>query len=466
MYDLVIRSARIVTPDGVVMGDLAVNKEKIAAIGQGLGPGEHEVDATGRIVFPGIIDAHVHFNLPVKNIMSADDVESGTRSAAFGGVTTVIDFTQQNRGESLKTAFERRVKTIDSKSYVDVALHSNITSISDAIIAEIPELVKLGTPSFKVFTAYRDAGMHLNDPELLRVADAVGRANGLLMVHAENGDAADFITERCDRAGQTKPTQHGVSRPDLLEAEAIYRIATLANIADCPLYVVHVSSDRGMQVIRNFRNEGWTIHAETCPHYLLLDESSYEGEEGTYFITTPPLRTREDCTRLTAAVAEGEIQVVATDHCPFTRKQMDEVGGKFNKALNGLPGVETLFPLMFSHLVALADGGLTPRSNASLILLARVLAENPAKLFGLAPAKGALREGADADFIVFDPNPIRHVNAMDLHGNADWNPYAGSEVRGELRTVYLRGQRIIENGQLYGKPGIGQFVPGKMTADS
>ena len=466
MYELVIRSARIVTPDGVVIGDLAVSREKIAAIGQGLGPGQNEVDATGRIVFPGIIDAHVHFGLPVENGFSADNVESGTRGAAFGGVTTVIDFTRQEDGEDLITPFERKLRAIEGKAYIDVALHSNVTSIDETVLEQIPELLKRGTPSFKIFTAYREQGMCLDAPDILRVAEAVGEAGGLLMVHAENGDAADFLAARFQREGERGMAFHAESRPDLLEAEAIHRVATLTRLAGCQLYIVHLSSERGLEVIRRFRSEGWIIHAETCPQYLLLNKSAYDGlEEAHYYVCTPPLRTEKDGKALTGAVNDGEIGVVSTDHCPFSKAQMDAAAGDFQTALSGLPGVETLFPLMFGHLVALADGGLTPRSNASLILLARVLAENPAKLFGLAPRKGALREGADADFIVFDPNPIRHINAMDLHGAGDWSPYQGREVRGEIRAVYLRGQRIIDNGQLYGKPGLGRFQAGEMPTD-
>jgi dihydropyrimidinase len=461
-YDLVIRSGRVVTPNGVVMGDLGVSGGVIAAIGQGIESGKQEIDATGRVVFPGIVDAHVHLGVPDGDDLSADDVESGTRAAAYGGVTTVIDFSVQQPGESLIDSFERRKAGIPGKAYVDVGLHVNITDFTRENLAQVPELVERGAPSFKIFTAYAESGLQLGDEEIIRVADVVGRSGALLMLHAENGDAADFLGQRLRDQGKSGAIWHEPSRPDVLEAEAIHRVATLAQLADCPLYVVHLSTARGLEVIRRFREEGWLIHTETCPQYLLLDRDSHAGEVGHRFITCPPLRERHNLQVLTEAIYSGEIEVVATDHCPFTMVQKDFAAGDFGGTPGGLPGVETLFPLMFSHLVALGDGGLTPRSNASLILLARVLAENPARLFGIAPAKGALREGADADFLIFDPNPIRHIRSVDLHGNADWTPFEGSEVRGEIRAVYLRGERVMDGGQLYAQPGAGRFLPGRL----
>jgi len=464
MFDLVIRSGRVVTPSGVVVGDVGVSGGRIAAIGQGIDPGELEVDATGRVIFPGIVDAHVHLGVPVLGTSSADDVESGTRAAAFGGVTTVIDFSVQEPGEGLLASVERRRAAIAGRALVDVALHANFTDHSPANLAEIPALLAGGVPSLKIFTAYGARGMQLADPAIVRVAEAVGAAGGLLMVHAENGDAIDFLVERAQARGETAPPMHEKCRPDLVEAEAIQRVATLARLADCPLYVVHLSSLRGLEVIRRARAEGWRIHAETCPQYLILDRRRYEGEGGHRFIASPPLRSQADRQALTAAVIGGEIEVISTDHCPFRLAQKDIAPGDFSRTPGGLPGVETLFPLMFGHLVPLGDGGLTPRSNASLILLARVLAENPARLFGLAPTKGALREGADADFFIFDPNPIRFIRNVDLHGAADWSPYEGMEVRGEIRAVYLRGQRLVDGGQLYCAPGVGRFMPGRLAA--
>ncbi len=461
-YDLVIRSGRVVTPNGVVMGDLGVSGGLIAAIGQGIDSGRQEIDATGRVVFPGIIDAHVHLGDPAGDGIAVDTVEDSTLAAAYGGVTTVIDFTVQKPGESLVDSFERRKAGIPGKTYVDVGLHVTITDFSPENLAQVPELVERGAPSFKIFTAYPEKNMQLDDDAIIRIADVVGRGGGLLMLHAENGDATTYLRERLLAQGKTEAVWHEPSRPDVLEAEAIHRVATLAHLADCPLYVVHLSSTRGMDVIRRFREEGWLIHAETCPQYLLLDRSCYEGDAGHRFIVCPPMREKRNLQVLTDAVTSGEIEVVATDHHSFSKAQKDLADGDFSRTPGGLPGAETLFPLMFSHLVALGDGGLTPRSNASLILLARVLAENPARLFGYAPTKGALREGADADFLIFDPNPIRHIRSADLHGSADWSPFEGSEVRGEIRAVYLRGERVVDSGQLYSQPGVGRFIQGRL----
>lgn len=460
-FDLVVRSARIVTPDGVVMGDLGVTAGLIAEIGQGIEAGTQEIDATGRLVFPGIVDAHVRFGAPVGDTVCADDVESGTRAAVFGGVTTVIDCTVQQPGESLLDSFERRRAGIAGRSYLDVGLHTSFSEFSLGNLAQVPEIVERGAASFKVTTAGGPPGGRLDDEGIVAVAHAVGRAGGLLMLHAENGDAVDYLSQHLRNQGRTDAGHFESGRPDLVEAEAIYRVATLARLADCPLYVTHLSSARGLEVIRRFRQEGWEIHAETGPHYLLLGDDCLSGEDGHRFITCPPLRRAADRQALTEAVNEGEIQVVASDHCPLRNAQKDAAPDDFSHTPPGLPGVETLFPLMFGHLVALGDGGLTPRSNASLILLARELAENPARLFGLAPAKGALREGADADFLIFDPNPIRRLRAMDMHGGGDWIPYEDFEVRGEIRSVYLRGERLVDGGQLYAAPGVGRYVPGR-----
>jgi len=460
MYDLVVRSGRIVTPDGVVMGDLGVEDERIAAIGQGLGPGSKEVEATGKIVFPGVLDAHVHLGVSVQGTRSVDDFVTGTRGALYGGCTTVIDFTAQEPNEGLVASFERRQADIAGQSYIDVGLHANFTSFSEENLHQVPELMGRGITSFKVFTAAGDNGRQMSDPDILRIAEVVGKAGGLLMLHAENGDAVEYLTRYLKAAGLTSAVDYETSRPDLVEAEAIFRVATYARLAGCPLYIAHLSSARGLEVIRRVREEGWEIHAETCPQYLILDNSYYRKEDGHRFITSPPLRETKDRQALLEALVAGEIGVISSDHLPFSMAQKDAAAVSFPEVPSGLPGLETRFSLMFGHLVSMGDGGLTPRSNASLLLLARVLAENPAKIFGLAPRKGALREGADADFILFDPNPSRRIRAGELHGGCDWTPYEGFNIRGQILSVYLRGRCLIEAGMLLGEPGWGRFVPG------
>ncbi len=459
MYDLVFRSARIVTPDRVILGDLGVGGGKISAIGPKLGPGKDEVDGTGKLLFPGFIDAHVHLGVPIRGTESADGVTEGSRAAAFGGVTTLIDFTVQEHGEPLLDSFHRRRERIEGASYVDIALHANLTNFTEDNLAKIPDVLVAGAAGIKIFTAYREAGMQLSDRQILRVAEKVAEAKGLLMCHAENGDAADYLAERLSAQGRKDAAAHGESRPDLVEAEAIFRVATLARIAGCPLYVVHLSSARGLETIRRLRADDWQIYAETCPQYLFLDRSAYEGEHGHRFIASPPLRDELDGVRLFDAVLGDEIEVVATDHCPFTSAQKAMGGGDFMTTPNGIGGVETLFPLMFTRMLALGENGLEPKHNAALLRLVRVMAENPARIFGLAPRKGALIEGADADLVLYDPLHTGTISAAELHGACDWDPYEGMEVHGQVEGVWLRGGRIVEGESLCCDVGLGEFRP-------
>ena len=463
LYDLVFRSARVVTPDRVILGDLGVTGERISAIGPNLGPGKEEVDATGKLLFPGFIDAHVHLGVPIRGTESVDGVTEGSRAAAFGGVTTLIDFTVQDHGESLLDSFHRRIERMKGAAHVDVALHANFTNFTEENLAQIPDVLAAGAAGLKIFTAYREAGMQLSDRQILRVAEKVGEAGGLLMCHAENGDAADYLAERLAAEGRRDAAAHGESRPDLLEAEAIFRVATLARIANCPLYVVHLSSARGLETIRRLRADDWKIFAETCPQYLLLDRSRYEGENGHRYIASPPLRDELDGVRLLDAVLGDEIEVVATDHCPFTTTQKLAGDGDFLATPNGIGGVETLLPLMFTRLLALGENGLEPKHNARLLRLVRVLAENPARIFGLAPRKGAIKENADADLVLYDPAPTRVVTAAEMHGGSDWDPYEGIEVRGTIDRVWLRGKRTVDGERLLGTNMDGEYLSATPT---
>ena len=458
MYDFVFRSARIVTSDRVILGDLGISGAKIGAIGPKLGPGKDEIDASGKLLFPGFIDAHVHLGVPIAGTESVDGVTEGSRAAAFGGVTTLIDFTVQDEDESLIDSFHRRRTRIEGAAFVDIALHANFTRFSEDNLDQIPEVLAEGAAGLKIFMAYRSAGMQLEDQEILKVAEKVSRAGGLLLVHAENGDAADFLEDVMINSGLFRAPAHAMSRPDLIESEAIHRVATFAHLTDCPLYIVHLSSARGLETIRRLRADEWKIYAETCPQYLFLDDSQYNSEDGHRYITSPPLRKVEDGVHLLDAVLGDEIEVVATDHCPFTTTQKDKGGRDFLLTPNGIGGVETLFPLMFTRLLALGENGLEPKHNAGLLRLVRVLAENPARIFGLAPQKGMLSEGADADLVLFDPKPSHTISASEMHGGSDWDPYEGMELRGAIDGVWLRGKRIVDGEALLGEPGDGEFL--------
>ncbi len=454
--DLIVRQGELVLPGGRVMrGDVAIRHGIIAAIEPRIDESAaEEIDASGLMVFPGFIDPHTHMGIPILDTFSADDFESGSRAAAAGGITTILDFTVQRPGQSLEEALQERLGLAEGRCHVDFNIHVNVTDRPEQWLPQIASLCRRGFTSFKVFSTYRQAGMMISWPQFRQVLAAVRDAGGLLMLHAEDNALIERDTEAHLQAGRLEPIYHARSRTPEAEAAAIRRAAEIAGELEAPLYIVHLSSAAGLETALEARRQGVQIYLETCPQYLLLDESRYLQENGAWYITTPPLRTAADCQALWAALARGDIDTVGTDHCPFTRAQKEAGKGQFHRIPNGLPGIEWLFPLLYSYGVA---GG-----RLSLKRLLEVLAENTARLFGLAHRKGRLAPGMDADLVLWDPATSHPIDGRHQSGRADWSPYQGFTLNGQVVCTLVRGRVLVTNGRFVGHTSFGQLVPARV----
>jgi len=468
--DLIVAGGLVVTGDGpAAPGDVAVRGETIAQVAARIdAPCRRRIDARGLVVMPGLIDPHVHLSLPMKGTLSSDDPSSGTLAALCGGVTTIIDFTLPRPGERLVESVERRQRDFAGRAHCDYALHANVTwfpeDFADRLPAELDELVDRGVTTLKVFTCYSREGYNIHPDELHALLRAAAARGLLVLAHAEDEALVNEATARLEAAGRTAPADYPLSRPAEAEARAIAAVATAARESRAPVYFVHVSSAAGLEAavagrratLARWQPSGavWPgdlnpVSIETCPQYLMLDDSRFTGPDGAQYLLAPPLRSARDRKALLAAVAAGDIDVVATDHCPFRRAQKDLPGAPFTCIPNGLPGVETRLPLL--HTLGVVPGVL------SLERLVELTATQPARIHGLAPRKGALRPGADADLVLFDPNAEWRLAAGGLHMNTDFSPYEGTVVRGRVRTVILRGRVVVEDLELRGGPE-GRFL--------
>ena len=447
----IVRGGRCVTADGVVRADLGIEGGRIVALAAGLDVAGAEVlDATDCLVFPGGVDVHCHLPWPSGDVISGDDVESGTRAAIHGGVTTVLDFVIPELGESLTHAVERKLAETQDRLYCDYSAHVCVREVNNERLAEIPALVERGFTSFKIFMAYE--GFRLEDRDVLRVMQAVKAAGGIVSVHAENGLLADRATANLLDAGQRAVQYYGESRPAYCEHEAIDRILHYAAAIDVPLHVHHVSTGPGAQAIAAARRRGQHVSGETCPQYMLFTDDAYraEGVEATYLVIAPPLRKAKDRVSLWDALDQDALSAVATDHCPYTLAQKRAGVDDFTLVPGGTAGVETRWPLLFTH--ALRTGRLAPER------LAQVWAANPARIFGLYPRKAGLRIGGDADVIIVQPERESVLSAGSLHMQTDCVPYEGWRVYGFPLTTLLRGEIVVRDGELVSAPG-GQVVP-------
>lgn len=450
-YDLLIRHGEVILPGGRQRVDIAVRDGRIAAIAPAIdGTAIRTIDASGMQVFPGVIDPHTHMGIPIKTTTSADDFRTGSEAAASGGVTTILDFTVQKPGESPTSALERRLGAAESGCRIDYAVHVNLTDRQAHWLPQIPDLIAAGHTSFKVFSTYRDAGMMIDWTDFRTVLETIHRHGGLLMLHAEDNGIVERETARHVSAGYRSPIWHARSRPAEAEAEAIRVAAAIAGELGARLYIVHLSSAAGLAAALSARRQGARLILETCPQYLLLDESRFDGPRGHDFIATPPLRTAADREALWEALADGSIDTIGTDHCPFTRAQQDEWEGRFDRAPNGLPGVATSFPLLFTH------GVVSGRISAER--LAELTATAPARHFGIDSRKGRIAVGTDADLLIWDPEAPATLHAADIPGAADWSPYEGWPVAGSVAWTILRGRPVFIRGALQ------PFAPGEWVA--
>jgi dihydropyrimidinase len=404
------------------------------------------------MVMPGGIDVHTHLDMPFGGTMSADDFESGTIAAAYGGTTTLIDFAIQYKGQTLRHAFDTWMKKADGKAVIDYAFHCIITDIAGAQLDEMKAFVREGVPTFKLFMAYPGVFM-LDDASIFKAMGAAANSGGMICMHAENGGAIDVIVQRALAEGKRAPKYHALTRPVTLEAEATSRAIALAEIAGTPVYIVHLSCNEALEKVREARDRGLRVYAETCPQYLYLSLENMDapGFESAKYVFTPPLREKWHQEKLWQGLAQDDLQVVSTDHCPFCMKEQKELGkDDFTKIPNGGPGIEHRLSLVYNGGVH--GGKFSPNRFVQLVSTA------PAKLFGLYPRKGTVAVGSDADLIVFDPNEEQIISVKTHHMRVDYSMFEGTRVKGTTKTVLSRGRTIIDNGRFTGKAGAGEFL--------
>ncbi len=445
-----IQGGTLVTPERTFEGDLEIIGESICAVGVNLPAREPctTIDARGCIVLPGLIDCHTHIALDTGIYKTADDWDIGTRTAACGGVTTVIDFATQFKGQTLQQAAQHRHDEVGDKACIDYALHVMITDL--ASVGNLSDLCDLGMPSIKLYTTYRP-NYYADDAMLLQLLrDSVG-AGVLVTVHCENDALVTAATAQLAASRRTSWRYHAQGRPALAEQEAIHRVLFLAHNAGAPVYIVHCSTGRSVELVREARWRGQLAFAETCPQYLLLDDECYKGEHPEHYILQPPLRAPAEKSALWQLL-QGVVSTLGTDHCDYTLAQKTAIND-FTRTPGGLPGLETMLALLYTY--GIAQGKLNwPQ-------LARLCSANAARLFGLYPRKGALAPGADADVTIYDPRGESFIEAVKLRAISGYGPYEGWRVQGRVKATISRGKIVYQDGQFIGRPGHGKFVPGQ-----
>jgi dihydropyrimidinase len=452
--DLIIKNAKIVTSEKTYSADIGIKDEKIAKIHKNIKTNTAEtIDAMDKYVFPGGIDAHVHCNLFFCDTYS-ENWDTGTKAAACGGLTTIIDFAIQTKGKTIKEAVEARKEDAEGKVCIDYALHGGITEWNETTKKEMNYYVSNGIPSFKMFMIYRKRGFMADDGMLFQALEETKKNGGIIMVHAESPFVLDMLIERYHpQAQKLGAWGHALSRPCFTEYEAIQRAVTWAEATGGRLYIVHMSTGEGADIVRAGQKRGVKVWAETCPQYLLLTDSVFKRQDGHLYATCPQIKKQHDQDRLWEGLKGGEVGILATDTCTFTKKQKDMWDGDFTKIPYGLPGMETLVPSMYTAAVG--------KKAIALNRFVALTSTNPAKLFGLYPKKGTIAEGSDADIVIFNPNKKTTIDYKKLVTSCDWSPYQGMKLRGYPEVTISRGEIIARNGKYVGKAGRGKFVPRK-----
>ncbi|MBN6885968.1 dihydropyrimidinase [Cytobacillus horneckiae] len=450
----VIKNGVIVTATDTFQADILIENETIVQIGEDINiPGAEVIDAKGNYVFPGGIDPHTHLDMPFGGTVTKDDFETGTRAAAFGGTTTIIDFCLTKKGETLKSAVDTWHEKSKNKAVIDYGFHLQIVESSDKILEELPKMVEEeGITSLKVFMAYKNQ-FQADDETLYKTLIAGKELGALVMVHAENGDVIDYLVKKALKEGNTDPIYHALTRPPEAEAEATGRAATLTGLSGSQLYVVHVSCADAAKKIAEARNQGIDIWGETCPQYLVLDQSYLEKEnfEGAKYVWSPPLREKWNQEFLWNALKSGQLQTLGSDQCSFDFAGQKDLGKEdFSKIPNGGPIIEDRVSILFSEGVK--------KGRISLNQFVDITSTKAAKLFGLYPKKGTIAVGADADIVIFDPNIERTISAETHHMAVDYNAFEGIKVTGEPVSVLSRGNFVIRDKEYTGKAGDGQFI--------
>ena len=448
--DQLIKRGVIVTANEVFRGDIGVEGGKIALIGASLDvPAREVVDAAGKYVLPGGIDAHTHLAMPFGGTVSADGYLSGTRAAACGGITTVFDYPMQRKGMGILEIVEKRRALCDPEACVDYAFHCIITDLNGGtILEEFPAAVDYGITSFKCFMVYKKEGMMVDDGTFVKVLLAARDAGAITNIHAENPDLIDMYIEQFKREGKTSPWYHYLSRPEFVEAEADKRAVHWAKSVDAPLYIVHMADKEGLNAAIDAKRAGASVYIETCPQYLEFTCDVYKREDGRNFVCSPPIKNEESRAALWQAIADGGIDTVATDHCPFQSYEKEWGKDDFTKIPNGCAGIENLYPYMLS---AANEGKITFSRAVELC------STNPAHIFG-CESKGSLTVGKDADIVIYDPAKLFTVSVANMHSDYDHTIWEGKTLKGYPLQTYLRGTLVYDNGNFVGTPGFGQFV--------
>ena len=453
---LLIKNGRVITAVDDYKGDIFIENEQVNLIGKNLDvKADRVIDAHNKYVIPGGIDPHTHLDMPFAGTVSADDFETGTRAAAHGGTTTLIDFAIQTKGRSTLEALETWHKKAEGKTAIDYGFHMIITDLEDDRVPEMRILADEGVTSYKLFMAYPGV-LYADDATLFRAMRKAGEDGTVICMHAENGIVIDEIVKSALAEGKTGPKWHALTRPTRMEAEGVHRSIAIAEVADVPVYIVHLSSADALEQVVLARDRGAHVFAETCPQYLFLDHSYYEQEgfEGAKYVMTPPLREKWNQKELWRGLQMGDLMSISTDHCPFCFKEQKEMGiNDFSKIPNGGPGVENRMSLVF-------NGGVV-EGRISLNRFVELTSTASAKMFGLFPKKGTIAVGSDADIVIFNPDRKETIsvnNSVTHHMNVDYNAYEGFEVTGVSETVISRGKIIVDNCEYVGKKGDGQFL--------
>ena len=437
-----IKGGTVVSPKGSIVSDIRFENGIISEVGVNLPLLDSELtDATGCLLFPGFIDAHTHLDMDTGSAVTADDFRTGTRAAISGGTTTLVDFATQNKGETLMQALQNWHQKADGVSSCDYAFHMAITDWNPSVSNEVQAMVDEGVTSFKLYLAY-DA-LRVNDAELYQVLKRVKQVHGIVGVHCENGDLVNELVRAYLDAGQRGPDAHPKSRPDDVEAEAVSRYLYIASLVDTPVNIVHLSTQKGLWEVEKARSRGQKVYVETCPQYLMMDESRYSlpGFEGAKYVISPPLRKLTDQSALWGALKEGEIDTISTDHCSFNFARQKELGKEdFSKIPNGMPGIEHRPAILYTYGVC--ENRITQEQMVAM------LSENTARLFGMYPQKGVLKVGSDADIVLWDPLYHGEITAAAQLQNVDYTPYEGVAVTGRAKMVFLRGKQVVADGKV------------------
>jgi len=458
IMDLVIKNGKVVTAEKTFVGDVGIENGKIVKIGpmsnvQCPMSDVQTIDAKNKLVFPGGIDMHVHFNLFFCGTYS-EDWDTSTAAAACGGVTTIIDFAIQKKGSSLKKAVEDRIKDAEDKVCIDYSLHGGITDWNEQTKNEMNDLTRNGgIPSFKMFMIYRSQGWMADDGILFSALEQTAKTGALIMLHAESAFILDMLVERYHTEEMIKKYGaycHSLSRPCFTEYEAVQRAAMWAKVTGGRVYIVHTSTSESAEIVLKAKKEGVKIWHETCPQYLLLTDDVYKKENGHYYACCPQMKKKHDAVGLLKAIKSGGVEILATDTCTFNTEQKNMWNGDFTKIPYGLPGVETLVPTMYTFLVG--------KNVLALNKFVALISTNPAKLFGLYPQKGTIEVGSDADIVIFDPNKKVTIDYKNLATKCDWSPFQGMKLKGYPEITISRGEIVAENGKFTGKVGRGKFV--------